>query len=145
MATSKPDLANIWANSSALIANPGAAKQDTGWVLEKPQVEYVNWLINKIDTYLHHIGERGVGVWDATTEYDLGSITIGSNGVMYRSLTADPNQGNDPISDVVNWAPWEATGGVSTPSYKDQEFLTSGTWTRPVGHADDWVRVILVA
>lgn len=140
MAFTKPDLEEVWANSAdpSLITAPTSGKQDTGWIVEKPTVQQTNWLINKLDQFSHHINQYGMPTWDAATEYQIGSVVLGSNAIAYQSKTVNTNK--DPISDTLgNW------GRLAGGQRMQEEFLTSGTWTRPATHAGDYVRVILVA
>ena len=60
MATSKPDMSvPIWASGSSLITEPSDAKKTLGWEVEKPPVEWMNWLQNRFDEFQRHINENG--------------------------------------------------------------------------------------
>lgn len=118
---SKPDMTYAWAESSILIADPGTVKTQEGWVVEKPLVEYMNWLQNRSDTFIQHVNENGIPVWDTNTPYTLGALAKGSDDVIYKSKIA-ANQGNDPISDAINWE--KLGGGV--------EIIKEGILAKPI-------------
>lgn len=107
MAVTKPNMTYAWGDSSALLSAPSNAKIQTGWTVEKPPVEYFNWLDNRQDHFIQHVNERGVPQWDTSTTYLVGAICYGSDGVIYRA--AQQNAGNDPITDDGTY--WVTFGG----------------------------------
>ena len=90
-----------WANAGA-VTDPGGAKQDLGWVAEKPAYQSANFVENRQDEMLAHIEEYGVPVWDTATIYVDGSLALGSDEILYESIQA-ANQGNDPTSSPSWW------------------------------------------
>jgi hypothetical protein len=49
-----------------------------------------------------YLYQKGIPEWDTNQEYHTGSKAVGSDGMVYTSLT-DSNTGNDPVSDLTNW------------------------------------------
>jgi len=47
--------------------------------------------------------------WDSVTIYDEGDIVVGSNGLYYRSITAD-NQNQNPVSSPGQWEEFKVIG-----------------------------------
>lgn len=106
-AISKPvNLSLTWASGGDIL-DPGDTKYATGWAVEIPPRQWFNFLDNRQDEAIAHINQYGVAVWDATTEYQyeaLGekSLAMGSDGIIYRTLTTNTNQ--DPTATVgVHW------------------------------------------
>jgi len=132
-----------WAASAPLKEDPGTTKQNTGWIVEVPEAKHMNWLHNKIDQFIHHMNDYGIPTWDAGTTYLLGSLTIASDLTLYKSTTAS-NTGNDPISSGT-WVTVSDSQTQGATERAEEEFLTSGVWTRPSNMLGGWVKVILVA
>lgn len=81
----------IWANSGTRV-DPGEAKANTGWVVETPPYQYENWLEWKQDSFISHINQHGMAVWDNLTEYQGNfSYTKGSNGIIYKCVKTNTN------------------------------------------------------
>ena len=77
-----------------------------------PFLEEMNGVQYGFSYQISYLLQQGISVeWDATTTYYQGSVVAvidTSDGVkisLYISLTNN-NTGNDPTSDVVNWAPY---------------------------------------
>lgn len=118
---SKPDMEFAWGESSALLTEPSDTKKQTGWVVEKPPVEYMNWEQNRADVFLQHVNERGIPEWDILTTYVQGAF-VWKNTKVYRSLTGS-NLGNDPETDIVNWR--RDAGDMLPPTSIINEFSTA--------------------
>ncbi|RLC86930.1 MAG: hypothetical protein DRJ03_07495 [Chloroflexi bacterium] len=140
MAVNKPALETVWGLSSTLKEAPEEAKQDTGWGQELPFVEHMNWLLNKFDHFAHHSNVFGVPQWDDETEYTIGSIVLASDALLYRSIVA----GNIDENPTTSPSSWGSIGTKSSIDRQEEEFLTSGIWTRPLTMAGDHIRVIAV-
>ena len=97
----KPNPNPVWASGGSL-ADPGTTKRAVGYIKEIPPLEQVNWLLNMINQMLAHINARGLPEWDSVTSYDAGALAMGSDTVVYKSLT-NANTGNDPVGDAINW------------------------------------------
>lgn len=113
--TTKPDLRRVWAEGApgGNIEDPdvtSSGKFDAGWTAEIPPFENFNFLQQLFTQGLAHINEEGVAQWDALTDYLVGSLVKGSDGVLYRSELT-PNIGNDPISSPVQWDTVLVSGG----------------------------------
>lgn len=110
---SKPNYSQIWASGGAVVA-PSSVKIQTGWTAEVPPFQWENWSQNRQDSFIAHINQHGLPVWDSTTEYQYSlsgtkSIVMGSNGSVYQAKQVNTNQ--DPVTDVSNvyWTPAFAT------------------------------------
>ena len=107
MTQQKPDLNKIFAVNapSNNIANPddkSPGKFEAGWVAQIPPFEWFNYIQNLFSTALAHINENGLCVWDNQTEYNIGSLVKGFDGVIYQSTAVQ--SGNDPVGDSTgNW------------------------------------------
>jgi len=100
MAT-KPDMTIAWSQSGTNV-KPADSKIDAGWIAEKPPFQTYNWWQNRADHFLQHVNVEGIPIWDLLTTYAIGSISKGSDGVLYKSLTANINI--DPVADAgANW------------------------------------------
>lgn len=112
----KPGSLNvIWAATGSKV-DPGAAKSNTGWVVELPPYQTQNWIDWKQDSFIAHINQHGIPQWDSETEYQAGtSYTMGSNGIVYRCTTTHTNQ--NPVSTTAYWTQaWESYGSVRVVS-----------------------------
>lgn len=94
----KPDISDAWASGGS-VTDPGSVKTLLGWIAEIPTFQVFNWILNRIDTYLQHINERGIAEWDAATTYQAGGLAIASDGNTYRlpsgtSLNENPTAGS---------------------------------------------------
>ena len=86
-----------WATGSALLSNgdpdksdPGTIKQDLGWVIEKPLVQYMNWIQNLVGKWLKSNNE--IKVVASTYEAEAGESVLVNNtaGNVTASLPALP-------------------------------------------------------
>lgn len=102
---SKPSTLNeVWA-SSGIINTPPNLKISQGWTVEIPPYQYFNWSQNRNDSFMAHINQMGIAVWDQVTEYQAGkSYVQGSDGIIYKAITTNTNV--DPIS-ALNRSTWE--------------------------------------
>jgi len=100
MATSKPALEFAWAESGSK-SDPGSTKTQAGFGAEIPTAEAHNWIWNRSDEFLKHVNENGLPVWDASTDYTLGALTLRS-GALYGSIQT-PNINQTPGSSPTYW------------------------------------------
>ena len=121
------NLSLTWASGGDVL-NPGDTKYATGWNVEIPPRQWFNYLDNRQDTALAHINQHGIAVWDAATEYQyetLGekSLAMGSDGIIYRTLTTNTNQ--DPTTTVgVHWEiAFADSGAFYTKTESDANYL----------------------
>lgn len=108
MATQKPDLTRVWANTAppANVVDPDVTtpgKVTAGWQAEVPPFEHFNFLQKWFTQGLAHFNEQGIGVWDTDTTYPVNGMAKGSDGNIYKALVEQ--NGNDPVSDTsgTNW------------------------------------------
>ena len=98
--TNKPDMNfGIWAENGD-IETPSSEKVSSGWDVEKPFKEQMNWVQNRQDMMLQYINQRGVPEWDSRTDYPKDAYTARS-GVVYKALS--PNTDKDPSSNTSIW------------------------------------------
>lgn len=151
MATPKPDLTRIWANTANPVdvidpdvGSPG--KFSLGWLAELPPYEYFNFLQNMFTAGLAHMNEQGISIWDASTTYPIAGLAKGSDGLIYKATVEQ--SGNDPVSDGgSNWVTLMSLNTTNTleilypvgellitiRSGSPETWLGFGTWTR-FGH-----------
>lgn len=87
-----------------------AEKIKTGWLgNEKPMVEHMNWLLNRIDKAIGYF-MQGVR-WDAAVEYPENEI-VNHNGVLYRSKQTTKGF---PVTNTTYWEPayYSQSGGAN--------------------------------
>lgn len=127
MATQKPDLTRIWANTAppANVVDPDITtpgKVTAGWQAEVPPFEHFNFLQKWFTQGLAHFNEQGVGIWDTDTTYPIGGMAKGSDNILYQALVEQ--SGNDPVSDGgVNWVALVSTP-VTLGNYTDYIFAS---------------------
>lgn len=93
----------IWA-STGVKQPPGSTKIASGWVVEYPPYQMMNWVQNRQDAFIAHSNQHGVPEWDSVTEYQGNlSYTQGADGIIYKAL--ETNRGSNPI-DPLNRAVW---------------------------------------
>lgn len=85
MIYSKPDYSvGVWANNGNF-SQPTSEKIETGFVIEKPFNEIVNYIENKQDIGLAYLFQKGISEWDSVTTYPVNGIAD-YNGTTYRAL-----------------------------------------------------------
>ena len=87
-----------------------AEKIKTGWLgNEKPMVEHMNWLLNRIDKAIGYF-MQGVR-WTAEVEYPANEI-VNHDGVLYRSKQTSKGF---PVTNTTYWEPafYSQAGGVN--------------------------------
>lgn len=123
----KPTTINqVWA-SAGIISAPANLKITQGWSVEIPPYQYFNWSQNRVDSFMAHINQMGIAVWDQNTEYQAGkSYVQGSDGIIYKAKTTNTNV--DP-ANALNSATWERAfeqfGSVAVVDNKVNTLQTS--------------------
>jgi hypothetical protein len=107
-------LSKIWA-ASGVIDTPADSKIAQGWVVELPPYQYDNWLNNKQDTFIAHVNQLGIPVWDAVTEYQGGkSYVQGTDGVVYKAILTNTNVvPSNPLNSATWTKAFEDFGSVA--------------------------------
>jgi len=89
----KPSINAKWATSgSALIADPGAGKRDTGWIVEIPPVEYFNWWMNNVGSWIEYLDTQVDAVLAIQGLYDA-IIGVGGTHEDINAVVADMGVG----------------------------------------------------
>ena len=121
------NLSLTWASGGDIL-DPGDTKYASGWAVEIPARQWFNFLDNRQDEAIAHINQHGIAVWDAVTEYQYDltgekSIVMGSDGIIYRTLTTNTNQ--DPTATVgVHWEiAFADSGAFYTKTESDANYL----------------------
>jgi len=99
----KPDMTYVWASGGSKTA-PSSVKIQTGWVVEKPEFEKMNWVQNRQDDSLAYIFQMGVPEWDSAVEYQYSATYksyVQRNGLVYKALQVGTNK--DPASEAAYW------------------------------------------
>lgn len=74
----KPAQDAKWATSgTALIADPGVGKRDTGWIVEIPPVEFFNWWMNNVGNWIEYLDLQVDAVTALQSIYDA---IVGAGG-----------------------------------------------------------------
>lgn len=127
MATSKPDMDIVWGRDSALITEPSGTKKANGWIVEKPPVEYANWVQNRGDTYAQHLNQHGIPEWDNTTSYVVGALTLEDETVWQAQAI---NAAEQPSTDDGTY--WRTFGIMQPTTYTEDSFqdnaAATSTW-----------------
>lgn len=118
-------LEKIWA-SGGVKETPADSKITQGHVVELPAYQYVNWLVNKQDTFIAHVNQMGIPVWDAVTEYQGGkSYAQGSDGVVYKALLTNTNVvPSNPLNSTTWVKAFEDFGSVAALTTVVTQFQT---------------------
>lgn len=128
------NLSLTWASGGDVL-NPGDTKYATGWQVEIPPRQWVNYLDNRQDTALAHINQHGVVAWDNTTEYqeDKSYVQGTTNGTVYRCVQTHGGTvgtSHDPETDVGNvyWiVAFASAGDFYTKTEADSTFLAKAS------------------
>lgn len=145
--TTKPNMEIAWAENAAApdIVAPGDTKLALGWLgTDLPPHNYFNFIDNRTDTYLQHLNEEGIPMWDADTAYPIKGLAKGSDGLVYSSKTAS-NTNNDPTGggDTINWSlfvPEDIPQEIRTPT-NVSPFDTETGVTNPILEGDFYASV----
>lgn len=68
----------------------------------KPPRQWENGAKFTMSQLIAYLFQMGISEWNTNQEYHLNSRTIGSDGIIYKSLSNN-NIGNNPTSDIINW------------------------------------------
>lgn len=99
--TKPSEINKIWSEAGDK-TNPGDAKISQGWIVEAPPRQTFNFLINRQDAALAYLNQKGIPIWDSTTEYINGkSYVQASDGKIYRSIQTGTNQ--NPVAAPTFW------------------------------------------
>lgn len=99
----KPDMTYVWASGGSKTV-PSNVKIQTGWIVEKPEFEKMNWVQNRQDDSLAYIFQMGVPEWDSAVEYQYSATYksyVQRNGLVYKALQVGTNK--DPASEAAYW------------------------------------------
>lgn len=99
----KPDMTYVWASGGSKTA-PSSVKIQTGWIVEKPEFEKMNWVQNRQDGSLAYIFQMGVPEWDSAVEYQYSATYtsyVQKNGLVYKALQVGTNK--DPATEAAYW------------------------------------------
>ena len=111
----KPDISIQWAQAGVIVT-PSDTKKQTGWVVEKPAYDYMNWLQNRQDTAIAYTYQMGIPEWDSATEYQYAAgyaTYIQYNGIVYKALQVSTNK--NPASETSYWVrAFDSYGSAST-------------------------------
>lgn len=100
----KPDMTYVWASGGSKTA-PSNVKIQTGWIVEKPEFEKMNWVQNRQDNSLAYLFQMGVPEWDSAVEYQYSATYksyVQRNGLVYKALQVGTNK--DPATEAAYWA-----------------------------------------
>lgn len=93
----------VWASGGSKTA-PSNVKIQTGWIVEKPEFEKMNWVQNRQDDSLAYLFQMGVPEWDSAVEYQYSATYksyVQRNGLVYKALQMGTNK--DPASEAAYW------------------------------------------
>ena len=99
----KPDMTYVWASGGSKTA-PSSVKIQTGWIVEKPEFEKMNWVQNRQDDALAYIFQMGIPEWDSAVEYQYSATYksyVQKNGLVYKALQVGTNK--DPTTEAAYW------------------------------------------
>jgi hypothetical protein len=122
MAITKPAVLPPWAENAANpadIVQPTNEQIQAGWPLSTtpPSRQRFNWVLNFCANAVRYFSRRGIADYDAAETYEIGDLTRGDNGLLYRSQTAT-NINHTPSTSPTQWgsplAPTPAADDSST-------------------------------
>ena len=93
----------VWASGGSKTA-PSNVKIQTGWIVEKPEFEKMNWVQNRQDDSLAYLFQMGVPEWDSAVEYQYSATYksyVQRNGLVYKALQTGTNK--NPASEATYW------------------------------------------
>lgn len=99
----KPDYSIRWAQTG-VVTPPDDTKKQTGWVVEKPAYDYMNWLQLRQDTGIAYMFQMGIPEWDSTTEYQYDTTYksyVQKGGIVYKAIATNTNK--DPATQTAYW------------------------------------------
>lgn len=97
----RPSYTYKWASASSLLSTPNNAKIQEGWIVQKPPVNYMNFIENRQDQAIAYVYQQGIPEWDATIEYQSGSSFVQTGGNIYVSIQTGINK--NPASETAYW------------------------------------------
>lgn len=119
----RPDYTYKWA-STGDVATPNNSKISLGWIVEKPPMQWWNYIENRQDQAISYLYQQGVAEWDSSIEYQNGSSFVSRNGNIYVSIQTGTNK--DPASETAYWKLY-GKKFVSAPASAG-DTGTSGDW-----------------
>lgn len=96
----RPDYTYKWA-SGGMVATPTTGKIQEGWVVQKPPVQYWNYIENRQDQAISYLYQQGIPEWTAAIEYQSGSSFVTYGGDIYVSIQTGTNK--NPASETAYW------------------------------------------
>ncbi|WOZ57497.1 tail fiber protein [Pseudomonas phage vB_PseuGesM_254] len=94
---------DVWA-AGGVKTPPGSTKINSGWVVEYPPYQMMNWVQNRQDSFIAHFNQHGIPEWDSVTEYQGNlSYAQGSDGIIYKAIST--GRGSNPV-DPLNRSVW---------------------------------------
>lgn len=96
----RPDYTYKWASTGS-ITSPTTGKISLGWIVEKPSMQYWNWIENRQDQAIAYIMQQGIPEWEDGIEYQSGSSFVQYNGNIYVSIQTGTNK--QPATETAYW------------------------------------------
>lgn len=105
MALTRPVIIPPWAETGDKSAQPSDSDIQEGWPLTStpPSRQKFNWLLNFLANGVRYLTARGVADWDSGETYAIGSVCIGDDNKLYKSLQAS-NSNKQPSTQAAWWA-----------------------------------------
>jgi len=97
---SRPSLTYKWASSGEM-ASPTNSKISLGWVVERPPVQWWNFIENRQDQALAYLMQQGIVEWDNAIEYQSGTSYVSYGGNIYVSSQTGTNK--QPDTETTYW------------------------------------------
>ncbi|MEE9382835.1 MAG: hypothetical protein V3V08_05415 [Nannocystaceae bacterium] len=105
-----------WADTGA-VTDPGASKTADGWIAEIPTHQNFNWILNRADEAIQNAQETGVEPWHALVIFQDHALTVGTDGIVYKSQQATNTNHNPVGDDGTWWRPLVATSDIGGSVY----------------------------